>query len=87
MIIKGASGLFTDTKVIWADWRFVGKKMKVAANPFFNPMDRSSAGVLGLAALPKTILQLNRPFGYVQTMNWYFISNIVVNNNPTIHKH
>jgi hypothetical protein len=63
--------------------------MKVAANPFLNPMDRMSAGVLGLglAALPKTILQINRPFGSAQIVNWYLISNIGVNNNPTIHKH
>jgi len=89
--IKGASGLFTDTRAIGADWRFVGEELSIAGNPFLNPIDRMSAGILGvglgLSALPKTLLQLSTPFGYMQTMIWYNISNQGVNNAPTIHKH
>jgi hypothetical protein len=89
--IKGASGLFTDTRAIGADWRFVGEELSIAVNPFLNPIDRLSAGILGvglgLLALPKTLFQLSTPFGYMQTMMWYNISNQGVTNNPTIHKH
>jgi hypothetical protein len=89
--ITGASGLFTDTRAIGADWRFVGEELSIAGNPFLNPIDRMSAGILGvglgLSALPKTLFQLSTPFGYMQTMMWYNISNQGVNNAPTIHKH
>lgn len=89
--IKGASGLFIDTKVIGADWKFVGEQMQIASSPFLNTIDRISAGVLGvglgLSALPKTIFQMITPLGYAQTMMWYNISNQGVNNAPTIHKH
>ena len=89
--IKGASGLFTDTRAIGADWRFVGEELSIAGSPFLNPIDRMSAGLLGvglgLSALPKTLFQLSTPFGYMQTMMWYNISNQGVNNAPTIHKH
>ena len=89
--ITGASGLFTDTRAIGADWRFVGEELSIAGNPFLNPIDRMSAGLLGVglgfSALPKTLFQLSTPFGYMQTMMWYNISNQGVNNAPTIHKH
>jgi hypothetical protein len=89
--IKGASGLFTDTRAIGADWRFVGEELSIAVNPYLNPNDRASAGILGiglgLSALPKTLFQLSNPFGYGQIMMWYKISNQGVNNDPTIHKH
>lgn len=89
--ITGASGLFTDTRAIGADWRFVGEELSIAANPYLNPIDRASAGILGiglgLSALPKTLFQLSSPFGYGQIMMWYNISNQGVNNAPTIHKH
>ena len=89
--ISGASGLFTDTRTIGADWRFVGEELSIAGNPCFNAIDRVSAGVLGvglgLSALPKTLFQLNTPFGYTQILMWYNISNKGVNDIPTIHKH
>ena len=88
--ITGASGLFTDTRAIGADWRFVGEELSIAGNPYLNPIDRMSAGILGLglglSALPKTLFQLSTPFGYMQTMMWYNFSNQGVNNAPTIHK-
>jgi hypothetical protein len=89
--INGASGLFTDTRAIGADWKFVGEELSLAANPYINSTDRLSAGVLGvglgLCVLPKTILQFMRPYGNIQALKWYGISNQGVNNNPTIHKH
>ncbi|HBK83761.1 MAG TPA: hypothetical protein DDZ41_09230, partial [Flavobacterium sp.] len=46
--ISGASGLFTDTRAIGADWRFVGEELSIAANPYLNLIDRASASVLGI---------------------------------------
>ncbi len=89
--ITGALGLFTDTRAIGADWRFVTEELSIASNPFINPIHRMSAGVLGLglglSALPKTLFQMSKPFGYIETVMWYIISNQGVNNTPTIHKH
>ena len=77
MKIQGASGLFTDTRAIGADWRFVGEEMKVAANPFLNPMDRMSAGVLGLGVtavqlannqITKTEAAVDAAFGVIGFM-------------------
>jgi len=89
--IEGPSGLFTDTRAIGADWRFVGEELIIAGNPFLNPIDRMTAGILGVGlgffALPKTLFQLSKPFGYIEIMMWYNISNQGVNNAPTIHKH
>jgi len=89
--ITRASGLFLDTRAIGADWRFVAEEFKVATNNYLNPYDRMSAGILGLglglSALPKTIYQLSIPAGFIQTIIWYNISNIRVNNTPIIHRH
>lgn len=69
------------------------EELGIASNPFLNPIDRMSAGILGvglgLGALPKTIYQLNSMFGfgYIEMMLWYNISNQGVDNTPTIHKH
>jgi len=80
-----------DTRAIGADWRFVGEELIIAGNPFLNPIDRMTAGILGVGlgffALPKTLFQLSKPFGYIEIMMWYNISNQGVNNAPTIHKH
>ena len=89
--IKGASGLFFDTRSIGADWRFVGEELLVAGNDFARPSARLSAGVLGVglgfASLGKTITKLLQPGGFVEIMTWYNISNSGVNNTPTVHKH
>jgi hypothetical protein len=89
--IKGASGLFTDTRAIGADWRFVAEEFSLAINPTLKSSDRISAGVLGmglgLAAMPKTLLKFWSPTGYYEIKMWYKISNKGVNNTPTIHKH
>jgi hypothetical protein len=89
--ITGASGLFTDTRAIGADWRFVAEEFSLAINPTLKSTDRISAGVLGiglgLAAMPKTLLKFWSPTGYNEIKMWYKISNKGVNNTPTIHKH
>jgi hypothetical protein len=90
-VANEGGGLFTDTRAIGADWRFVGEELSIAANPFLKPIDRMSAGILGvglgICALPKTLFQLTKPFGNMEIMMWYNISNQGVNNAPTIHKH
>jgi len=54
---KGAWGLFTETRAIGADCKFVEEQMQIATNPFLNPVIRMSAGILGVGlgffALPK----------------------------------
>lgn len=89
--IKGAWGLFTDTRAIGADWRFVIEELSITANPYLSPIDRATAGILGLgvgvSVLPKTLFELISPFGFIQTLMWYNYSNIGVTNAPSIHKH
>ncbi|HAN00721.1 MAG TPA: hypothetical protein DCQ26_19175 [Marinilabiliales bacterium] len=91
--IKGVVGLFTDTRAIGADYRFLVEELGVAVNPF-NGADlitRSQAFTLGeglgLAAFPKTIFQLSKSAGFVDIIMRYNISNQGVNNAPSIHKH
>jgi len=61
--------------------------MKTAASPFLNPIDRLSAGALGvgpgISALPKTLIGLFSPKGFDQAVMWYNISNIDVTNGPS----
>jgi hypothetical protein len=87
----GMKGLLTDTRAIGADWKFVGQELEIAGSPFINPIDRMQAGILGIglgiAALPKTILQLSSPLGFNGIMMWYQISSNGVTNTPDIHKH
>jgi len=89
--IKGASGLFTDTRAIGADWTFVRQELQIALTPLLNPVDRASAAILGiglgLSSLPKTIIQLSTFTGYDKIMIWYNASSQGVNNAPTIHTH
>ena len=89
--VKGASGLFTDRRAIGADWRFVGEELLIANNLLVNPIDRVSAGILGiglgLSSLPKTLVEFNSPKGIDRIIMWYYISNQGVNNIPSIHKH
>ncbi len=91
--ISGASGLFLDTRAIGADWRFVAEELSIANNPFINPIDRMSAGILGIGlgvlSFPKTALQLGKPLGhgYIDIMMWYNFSNQGMNNTPSIHTH
>lgn len=88
---SGLSGLLTDTKAIGADWRFVSEELSIAINPFLDFSDRAQALLLsvGLSALamPKTVYQMSIPNGYEQIDMWYNISNVNVNNRPTIHQH
>ena len=89
--IQGATGLFTDTRAIGADWRFVGEELSIALNPFNDPISRMQAFILGeglgIAALPKTLYQLTQPSGLYGVVMWYNISNVGVTNTPSIHKH
>ena len=90
--INGATGLLTDTRAIGADWQFVGQEIKIALNPTLDPISRNSAGVLafglGISALPKTLVQMSSGhMWFFNTMIWYNVSNINVNNTPTIHRH
>lgn|GEM_PF-5843041 len=59
--------------------------------PFLNPVDRMQAAVLGIglgiAALPKTVIQLSRPSGFGEVMMWLEVSNNDVSNSPDVHKH
>lgn len=83
--ISGASGLFTDTRAIGADWEFVKEEMAIALLTM-NPKTKFNAsflgGFLGLAALPKTIVGLSSPNGFAEAGMWYGISNMGVTNNP-----
>ena len=88
---RGLKGLFTDTRAIGADWKFVSEEFGLAFNPYFDPATRINAGLLGIGlgffATPKTIFQLSNPYGYYEIMFWYGISNVGVTNAPSIHKH
>ena len=90
--ITGALGLFTDPRAIGADWIFVKEELTISLLSQ-NPKVKFQSGFLGiglgLAALPKTLLQLGNPNGggYGQIMMWYNISNQNVSNVPTIHNH
>ncbi len=86
--IKGASGLFFDTRSIGADWRFVKEELQIAAFPFFDPKARLDAAILGvglgLSALPKTIYNVvANPQWIPETMIWYNFSSLGVTNKPS----
>jgi len=89
--IAGPKGLFTDTRAIGADWRFVWEELSIASNPFVDPISRMQAGILGLGvggfALPKTIYQLGQNNGLININIWYNISNEGVSNTPDTYKH
>ncbi len=87
--VAGALGLFTDTRAIGADYRFVSEELQIAANPFLPLKTRIYAGTLGvglgLAAYPKTIFKLiftpnNK--GVQDIILYYHISNHGVTNTP-----
>ena len=83
--ITGASGLFFDPRAIGADWKFVGEQLRILSLPL-EPATRINAGILaiglGTAALPKTIYQLAKPYGFQEVMMWYHVSNYGVTNKP-----
>jgi len=90
--VAGASGLFTDTRAIGADYKFVSEELQIASNPFLPIKTRLYAGTLGvglgLAALPKTLYKFATSFGYPYnkavldiSVN-YHISNHGVTNAP-----
>ena len=89
--IEGGGGLLFDTRSIGADWKFVSEEFSIATNTFNNPVDRICAGTLGfflgLASTPKTLIQFGDPHSSWQVISSYNLSNLGVNNNPTIHKH
>ncbi|QCW99275.1 hypothetical protein FGM00_03795 [Aggregatimonas sangjinii] len=90
--VAGASGLFTDTRAIGADYKFVSEELQIASNPFFPLKTRLYSGVLGiglgLAALPKTIYKIgtsgNQYYNtaIIDIMVNYHISNEGVTNAP-----
>jgi hypothetical protein len=86
--VTGASGLFTDTRAIGADWKFVYEEMSIARMPYLSPGSRiRAAGLgigLGLAALPKTLYKLaSSPLGAAEIAAWYGASNVGVTNKPS----
>lgn len=60
LYIKGGGGLFTAKKAIGADYKFVTQELAIALSPAFSVRSRFTSGALGiglgLAALPKTVL-------------------------------
>lgn len=88
--VAGASGLFTDTRSIGADYKFVGEELRIAATPYLPTITRIRAGVLGIglgfSALPKTIYKLSScptiSIGVSQIMTDYHISSMGVTNKP-----
>lgn len=90
--IAGASGLFFDRRAIGADWRFVYEELTIASMTQLNMKTRVNAGILGiglgLAALPKTVVQSLRGKGSGMYVHfWYNISSRNVNNAPSVHRH
>jgi len=85
--IQGKKGLFTDTRAIGADWRFVREELGIALNPFNDSITRMQSfilgGGLGLAAFSKTLYQLSQPNGLREVIIWYNISNRGVTNTPS----
>mgnify|MGYP007043344684 CR=1 FL=1 len=89
--IGGAKGLFTDTRAIGADWRFVIEEIQVG-NISWQRGDFSTAlkayvlGIgLGAAALPKMILKFasNTQTAHIEVGMWYVISNKGISNKPS----
>ena len=87
--VAGASGLFTDTRAIGADYKFVAEELGIATNPFFSPKTRIYSGILGvglgIAALPKTIYKfVSTPNNQAMSdvMIYYHISSHGVTNKP-----
>jgi hypothetical protein len=85
----GFKGLVTDTRAISADFRFVYEELSIAFFPYFDPMTRIDAGILGiglgLIAVPKTIYQLSQPNGIIEIIMWDKISGAGVTNIPSGH--
>ncbi|MCF6297664.1 MAG: hypothetical protein L3J08_06725 [Flavobacteriaceae bacterium] len=89
--VAGASGLFTDTRAIGADYKFVSEELQIASNPFLPIKTRLYSGILGvglgLAALPKTLYKFGTS-GYpyntaiLEISVNYHISNHGVTNAP-----
>ncbi|MFZ7114875.1 MAG: hypothetical protein ACO1G9_05810 [Bacteroidota bacterium] len=72
--------------------KFVSEELDIALTSYFPPSWRIDAAILGvglgLAAIPKTTVELNRgPVGVANIIMWYIFSNQGVNNRPDIHKH
>ncbi|MFN5865665.1 MAG: hypothetical protein ACK45R_01570, partial [Candidatus Kapaibacterium sp.] len=85
--IRGASGLFADTRALGADWQFVGEDLSIAYFPYLDPNTRAQSGVLGiglgLAVLGKTIYAVATPNSLANIIAWYHISNMGVTNSPS----
>jgi RHS repeat-associated protein len=83
----GFKGLISDTRAIGADWTFVGQELSIAGMKYLNPIDRIDAVILGvglgLMAVPKTLLQISKPTGFMEIMVWYNYSSIGVTNRPS----
>jgi hypothetical protein len=62
----GSWGFLLDTRMIGADFRFVVDELKVSQNPdvphYIRDNARTYAFAIGVAAIPKTIFQLMKPF-------------------------
>ena len=85
--IEGVSGLFTDTRAIGADWKFVSEELSIAQMPFLRPKERLQAlGLavgLGIAATPKTMYKYLIDTNAIFTIDLdYRISSIGVTNRP-----
>ena len=78
MKTKGFTGLITETRAIGADYDFVLKQFEAALNPLNNSFKNAATGLisgyaLGLFALPKTIIQLIQPNGFMKIYINYHI--------------
>jgi RHS repeat-associated protein len=80
----GASALFTDSRTIGADWKFVSEEFAIASLPI-GTKTRVQAFVLGLglgiAATGKTVLEFASPQPSTSGA-WFSISDKGVTNNP-----
>jgi hypothetical protein len=88
--VAGGAGLFTDTRAIGADAKFVSEQFNIAMNPYLNPLDRGSAFILGnalgIAAIPKIVYKyFSDPNATNNILLWYNISNQNVTNIPDKH--
>lgn len=83
----GGMSLFTDTRLIGADWQFVTEEVNISARTDISNGDKARAYFvgtgLGLFALPKTIYRLSTPGGLSMILMWHKISSIGVTNKPT----
>ena len=85
--ISGFWGLVSNTQAVGADWQFVKEEFSIAGAQFLDPVTRIQGAIfgtiLGVLALPKTIISLATPQSINNIIIGYHISNIGVTNAPS----